>query len=269
MVELFEQALKTNEIQSSKGNQLKWETNQIWYKADYTGYEGLAEYLISFLLEKSSLKPDEFVQYKTEEIKYKDRSFCGCKSNDFLKAGYRLITLERLFKNLYGESLTKAIYWIEDTENRVLFLVNKVKDMTGLNDFGIYLSKLLTIDAVFLNEDRHMHNIAVLVNDIGEFDYCPIFDNGAALLSDTMIDYPLDGDIEHMMKEAKSKTICQNFDEQLDAVEKLYGKHIQFHFTIRDVESILSEENCYSDELKERIITILRSQRRKYQYLFA
>lgn len=44
MIELFEQNIRTNDRQSSKGNQLKWENEGIWYKADYTGYEGLAEY---------------------------------------------------------------------------------------------------------------------------------------------------------------------------------------------------------------------------------
>ena len=46
MVELSEQDIRTNNRQSSKGNQLKWYKNEIWYKADYTGYEGLAEYLL-------------------------------------------------------------------------------------------------------------------------------------------------------------------------------------------------------------------------------
>ena len=55
MVELFEQNIRTKDRQSSKGNQLKWENNGIWYKADYTGYEGLAEYVISHLLKKSTL----------------------------------------------------------------------------------------------------------------------------------------------------------------------------------------------------------------------
>ena len=50
MIELFEQNIRTNDRQSSKGNQLKWENEGIWYKADYTGYEGLAEYMISHLL---------------------------------------------------------------------------------------------------------------------------------------------------------------------------------------------------------------------------
>ena len=47
MIELFEQNERMQDRQSSKGNQLKWENAGNWYKADYTGYEGLAEYMIS------------------------------------------------------------------------------------------------------------------------------------------------------------------------------------------------------------------------------
>ena len=56
MVELFEQDIKLNHMQSSKGNQLKWFNQGIWYKADYTGYEGLSEYLISKLFVYSDLQ---------------------------------------------------------------------------------------------------------------------------------------------------------------------------------------------------------------------
>ena len=45
MIELFENDVKLFDRHSSKGNQLKWEKDGIWYKADYTGYEGLAEYV--------------------------------------------------------------------------------------------------------------------------------------------------------------------------------------------------------------------------------
>ena len=55
MIELFEQDEKKFDRQSSKGNQIKWENNGMWYKADYMGYEGLAEYMISHLLAKSTL----------------------------------------------------------------------------------------------------------------------------------------------------------------------------------------------------------------------
>ena len=83
MIELFEQNERMQNRQSSKGNQLKWENEGIWYKADYTGYEGMAEYMISHLLIKSTLKPEEFVRYDLEEIKYKRQVYQGVKSRTF------------------------------------------------------------------------------------------------------------------------------------------------------------------------------------------
>lgn len=98
---------------------------------------------------------------------------------------WQIITLERLFGNFFGESLYKSLYRIPEYRERLRFLVQQVERMTGLQNFGIYMNKLLTIDAFFLNEDRHMHNIAVLMNGAGDYAYCPIFDNGAGLLADT------------------------------------------------------------------------------------
>ncbi len=99
MIELTENELYDDGRNSSKGNQLKWKKNGFWYKADYTGYEGLAEYIVSHLLKYSDLTPDEYVLYETEEIKYKNTVMLGCKSQDFLKSNEQLITVERIFKN--------------------------------------------------------------------------------------------------------------------------------------------------------------------------
>ena len=182
MIELFEQNIRKNDRQSSKGNQLKWENEGIWYKADYTGYEGLSEYMISHLLKKSTLTENEFVGYDLEKIKYGTVIYNGVKSKNFLSEDWQIITLERLFKNFFGESLYKALYRIPEHEERLPFLVQQAERMTGLQNFGIYMNKLLTIDAFFLNEDRHTHNIAVLMNGKVDYAYCPIFDNGAGLL---------------------------------------------------------------------------------------
>ena len=268
MVELFEQDIRKNDRQSSKGNQLKWENQGIWYKADYTGYEGLAEYVISHLLKKSTLLEDEFVVYNLEEIRYKATTYTGVRSDNFLQDDWQLITLERLFQQFFGQSLYKAIYKIEGNENRLLFLTDQVDRMTGLKNFGIYLNKLFTIDAFFLNEDRHTHNIAVLMNSKGEFSYCPIFDNGAGLLSDLQMDYPLGNDVYDLMQQAKAKTICQDFDEQLDLSEKLYGGNLKFTFTKDDVGRILDKANIYSEEIRRRVEDLLFEQMRKYKYIF-
>ena len=113
MVELFERELMSPDRQSSKGNQLKWNSGDYWYKADYTGYEGLAEYMVSGLLQYSNLEEMEFIQYQTEEIGYKKAVYRGCKSQNFLPDGWQLITLERLFKNFYGQSFYQSLYKIE------------------------------------------------------------------------------------------------------------------------------------------------------------
>lgn len=268
MVELFEQDKRQNNRQSSKGNQLKWNNNGIWYKADYTGYEGLAEYMISHLLLKSSLRQDEFVLYEPEQIRYKDAVYSGVKSNDFLEKDWQLITLERLFMTFFGQSLYQSIFKISDPEKRLIFLVEQVERVTNLSDFGVYMNKLFTMDAFFLNEDRHTHNIAILMNKDGRFSYSPIFDNGAGLLADTSLDYPLGKDVYLQIKEVRAKTISADFDEQLDLSEKLYGNHLKFHFHAKDVSDLLDGISIYSQEEKDRVRDILLSQMKKYAYLF-
>ena len=268
MVELFEQNIRTNTRQSSKGNQLKWENEGIWYKADYTGYEGLAEYVISHLLKLTNLNEGEYVLYEPEQIKYKRQIYNGVRSRAFIDEDWQIITLERLFKNVYNESLTSVLWHMSDVKERLEFLVNAIKNITGLNNWGEYICRLFTIDAFFLNEDRHMHNIAVLMNGKGEYKYCPVFDNGAGLLSDTTMDYPMEQDIYHMISEVKSKSVSQNFDEQLDVDENLYGQNLQFLFTKKNVSDIVNNADMYPPEERKRVELIIYSQMNKYKYLF-
>ncbi len=162
----------------------------------------------------------------------------------------------------------KAVYHIADYEERLRFLVNQVERVTGLTEFGVYMNKLLTIDAMFLNEDRHTHNIAVLMNGEGEFAYCPIFDQGAGLLADTTMDYPLGGDTVDYLREAKAKTFCDSFDDQLDISEKLYGEQLRFSFTKKDVKVLLDAATIYSKEVRKRVEDVIYMQMEKYGYLF-
>lgn len=270
MIELFEQDIKTNDRQSSKGNQLKWKKNDIWYKADYTGYEGLVEYVVSELLKYTNLKENEYVIYTPVEMKYKTQTYRGAKSHNFLHDGWQIITLERLFMNKHGKSLNQAIWTIKEPKDRLSFIVNEVIKMTNLVNFGIYMNKILTLDAFFLNEDRHTHNIAVLMNENGDFDYCPIFDNGAGLLSDTTMDYPIDEDIYKLIDSVRGKTVSSDFYEQLEVSEKLYGANLSFKFTKKDVDIILSSNEAliYPIEIRQRVKNIIFEQMRIYKYMF-
>ena len=163
---------------------------------------------------------------------------------------------------------------IKDVKDRVKHLGESVARLTGLKNFGQYINKILTIDAFFLNEDRHTHNIAVLMNSKGEYDYCPIFDNGAGLLADTKMDYSMMEDTYKLMETVKAKTVSTSFNEQLEASEELFGENISFSFTQKDVEKILainedSNPICiYTKEERERVRDIIFAQMRKYRYLF-
>ena len=258
MIQLFENEKHDIGRQSSKGNQLKFYRDGIWYKADYLGYEGLVEYTISKLLTFSNLNPDEYVNYELEQIEYNGTVFNGCKSKDFTD-GWNLITLERLFKNVYGMGLNNMIYSIEDHEERLKALVNQTERTTNM----------LTIDSIFLNEDRHTHNIAVLANDKNEFKLAPIFDNGAGLLSDTMMEYPLSGDTFELMKNVKSKTFVEDFEEQTEISEKLYGSNIHFSFKYEDICRIVNHADIYDEKTRNRVIETITQMRRRYSYLFS
>ena len=270
MIELFEQDTITIDRQSSKGNQLKWKNNDNWYKADYCGYEGLAEYVISHLLKYSNLKDDEYVLYGLTEIKYKSKIFNGVYSKNFLENNCKIITLERLFKNYYGTSLNKMIWSIPNHEDRLKFIVENVEKITKIKEFGKYMNKLLTIDGFFLNEDRHTHNIAVIIDKDDNFKLCPIFDNGASLLSDTSLDYDLKDDVYKLIDSVKGKTFSFDIEEQMLISDKLYGQNIKFNFTRNDVINLLNSEDVknYSQEERERVIKVILEQMRKYSFLF-
>ncbi len=268
MVELFEQKLKTSEYQSSKGNQLKWFDEDIWYKADYLGYEGLTEYMVSHLLQYSTLQADEYVIYETEQIKYKSQILRGCRSKNFLSTESQLITLERLYKQHFGTGFYVSTFQIPKVRDRAEYVVSQVERITGISDFGKYLEKLLVIDAVFLNEDRHMHNIAVRLDADGKYAPSVIFDHGAGLLSDTAVDYPMGEDIYAQIDEVNAKTLSSDFDLQLDAVESLFGSNLKFSFSHRDVEKLLDQEPYYDAQVKNRVRDIIFDRMRKYSYLW-
>ena len=117
-------------------------------------------------------------------------------------------------------------------------------------------------------EYKRIENLKKYEKEYGEYHYCPMFDHGGALLSDTTLDYPVTGDVYTLIESAKPKTFCDSFEEQLDIAEELYGQPIQFSFNSNDIDRLLREEQYYSEDRKARIGTILRWQKHRYQYLF-
>ncbi len=254
---------------SSKGNQTKWFDRGVWYKEDSLGYEALAEVLVSRMLKKTNA--GFFVPYEYEELKRGGILRHGCRAGDFLEPeDDKLISVERLFQAYRGESAARGILAFERIEDKIRYVVDVIEEITALDNFGAYLRKILTIDTLFLNEDRHFHNLAVIRRKDGTYRECPVFDNGAALFSDVRGDYPLELEVEECFRRIEAKPFSRNFDEQLDACEALYGGFsFRAEFTMRDAETVLQEfQGIYEEAVLERVRQTLRFQFRKYAYFW-
>lgn len=214
---------------SSKGNQEKWydPDSSLWYKLDQFGYEALAETVISVLLEQSSIEsntPFHFARYQMERLHVHGHDRTGCSSRNFLHGKQSIITLSHIFNRELGYSLKKKLEALSSDKKRIAYIAEATAEITGLKDFPQYLTLLFEIDALFLNDDRHLNNIAVL-EESGKFDYCPVFDNGAGLLSNTQMS-PMDVAPKALITTLRARPFNTSFTRQRNTVQNLYGAQL-------------------------------------------
>jgi len=271
-----EPTLDYSAVHTSKGNQLKWQQGGYWYKADQFGFEGVAEYIVTHFLNKVSV-PFEYVPYEPVVIKYKEQEYAGCRSRDFYEEnktlqGYELLPIERLHRQYTTHSLSEHLAHIEDVKSRVEYTIDFVENVTGLHEFRDYLSFLIQLDAFFFNEDRHTGNIAVLFNPkLDDFAYCPYFDFGLSLFSDTKEDYPLTMSVDDCRKKIQAKPFSTDFDEQLDACEEIGNVELKFPFSREEMrkEVVTALEGINTEKrIKNRIVEAISYQASKYLYMF-
>lgn len=162
---------------TSEGTQIKYRKDDFWYKKDNRGNEGRAEYLVSQFMKFTSLGETEYVEYEEGTI----NGISGCRSRNFLGKEDELITFYRLYYNEVGKDLSKVIANMETMEERIEYVIDFIQQSCQLN-IRNYLSKVLTLDMVCLNEDRHLNNLAVIMRG-DQFYPAPIFDNGISLLT--------------------------------------------------------------------------------------
>lgn len=224
---------------SSKGNQEKWLSNGRWYKLDQFGYEGLAETFVSRLLEQSTVETDtpfRFVRYQMERVHVHGFDRTGCSSPDFLAPGQAIVTLNHLLSRQAEKSLVEQLGRLSSDKRRIEYLARSTAEFTGLTEFPAYLALLFEVDALFLNDDRHLNNIAVLERE-GSYDYCPIFDNGAALLSNQR-DYPMDIAPRGLMSKMVARPFNISFNRQRSTAVSLFGSHLKLPKFSREELSI-------------------------------
>ena len=229
---------------SSKGNQEKWYDagTDSWCKLDQFGYEALAETVISRLLERSNIEHDTpfiFLRYRMETLRVHGRERTGCISPNFFQEGQSIITLDHLLSRYLGMPLRNKLARLPSDRRRIAYLAEATMDYTGLPDFPRYLTLLFEVDALFCNDDRHLNNIAVLQEN-GAYSYCPIFDNGAGLLSNTQLSR-MDIDPTALIAALKARPFLTTFTRQRNAARNLFGPQLQMPLlTAAEIREALS-----------------------------
>ena len=234
---------------SSKGNQEKWydAAGDCWIKLDQFGYEALTETLISALLEKSNIETDTpftFVRYQMEKLSLRGRERTGCLSRNFLQPGQSLITVNRLLSNCLGSPLKQKLAHLPSNRKRIEYLARATAEYTGLAEFPRYLTVLFEADALFCNDDRHLNNIAVIEQE-GQYSYCPIFDNAAGLLSNTQISR-MDVAPKALIAALSARPFNTTFTRQMNTARSLFKKQfVTPKLNLKDIQDALQPLLAY------------------------
>lgn len=257
--------ISEHSITTSKGNQPKWYTkDNKFVKGDQLGYEGLSEFLCSRLLSISTCT--SFVKYDMIKMEKNSKKIRGCISENFLTVDKKLITVYRLFQSnginigseLKGLSIVQSINHICDI----------VTSITGISDFKDWLISLLKNDFLVLNEDRHFNNIAVIYDSCNrDFSKMPVFDNGAALLSDVNA-YPMWNPISKNIEKIKNKPFSPNFKKQFDACCEVSDACFRINYS-RIPEIMSNVENLYTNDEWIRATNTLNRMLNIYKSVFS
>lgn len=203
----------------SLGTQPKYYKDGYWYKLDRMGHEGLAEALVSDVLCCSNIS--DFVVYERCTI----NGVCGCRSKSFLNPGEQFVTFTSLYRSMRLGDLGSVIYSIPTVEERLRFLLDFVRDITGV-DCTEYLYQILTLDMLIRNPDRHFKNLGLIFGADNKYRVSPIFDNGQGLVQNYTITPPY-LDIEEKERRISAATISGSFELQYNAIKNVYnGKEI-------------------------------------------
>ena len=237
-------------IGSSKGTQPKYFDDGYWYKTDSNGYEGLSEYLAAMVLGHTNI--DDYVAYERCVVNGRK----GCRSANFLCEGESFISLERLYNIYTGDSLSNAVMTWKEPCDRIGYVIDFVQEYTGL-DISRYLSDILSLDALLLNDDRHFHNLGIIADrERNVFRCSPIFDNGSSLLSD-FNKYPLFDSVEENMEKVVGKPFSANLYAQAMAA----GIYLEI-----DYEGLKKD---IASEPPSRALTVLQMQLEFYRGVFS
>ena len=258
---------------SSKGNQEKWydkETNA-WYKLDRIGFEALSEAVACEILRKySNIEKElgyQIVPYRIDSVDVHKAKRNASISPNFLKEGQSIQTAYHILKRVLGSDYQKVLADEKTIPNRLKKIVDTIEAISGLQNFGQYLTLLFEVDALIANEDRHLNNIAI-IEENGTYQYCPLFDNGEGFMLDN-VKYPFDVETKGLMKHLRAKPFQCRFGTLLSAARELYGTQLKITCTADEISEVIEAylewyQPMFRSFLKDRILDVMILQMKKY-----
>lgn len=235
---------------TSKGNQQKWFKNNIFYKADSMGYEGLAELFSSKICE--NIDDFNYVPYFLCEITEGAKTYNGCHCTSFLNEAESVISFAHILEKKYT-SFSK--YLKNGCKESVRFVTEEIFEATGLDVFK-YIADNLLLDAITLNEDRHLNNLAVIKGN-SYYRIAPVFDNGLAFLSD-IGDYTINEDLNECIKRVKAKPFLTRFQRQAEVLLEMGAKPLKFKkdFVLKSLKD--TDYGNYDRQYAKRCMAVAR-----------
>lgn len=156
------------------GAQKKWVTNShTWFKEDLIGGEAVAETLVSLFL-SSCLNITEFeAGFLAYGVSTTGNNLCY--SYSLLKEGESFIPLYDAIRALKPKEQE-----FMDFEGKLEYINSVYEGVLGYS-CKRWLLRVLTLDVMFRNTDRHLSNLGFVADRQGNLRIAPIFDNGLAL----------------------------------------------------------------------------------------
>lgn len=211
-------ALQT--VSTSKGNQRKWfdDKEQLYVKEQFY-FQGkywrddLVEVIATEIARFLPSCGIEVVEQKLCDIVDAGRITKGVFSHNFLHGNEKLITLQRVLESKYVN------YKVTDSvKDNWQFLLENIKQYTGL-DYTEYFIVMTILDYLVGNEDRHLNNIAFLLDD--EFKQAPLFDFGLGLFEHDRRYEELS--FRECLIKMQSKPFCRDNQKVIDFITAHYN----------------------------------------------
>jgi hypothetical protein len=163
---------------SSLGYQPKYTSPNggYWYKEDFKGGEAFVEVLVStFLRSCNYMTSKDFVPYYFKHTSVDSFDLRTCVSSNFLQKGEQFISFKNLLSLVHPPTDTLVGF------DSKLDYISSVFQQTVGQSFREELLRLLTLDVMFRNTDRHLSNFGIILTPNCSIRFAPIFDNGLAL----------------------------------------------------------------------------------------